>query len=329
MMEKGLFVAAVLAAAFVLDLVAGDPEGMPHPVRWIGRLVSALESVVRRVARTPRGLRLGGAAMALVAVAVTYGAAAGALYLASTVSAALLFVLSVYLVWTGLAVRSLGREAAGVIRSLDDHGLGAARRSVARIVGRDTGDLSREEVLRATAETVSENTSDGCVAPLFYLAIGGPPLMLAYKAVNTLDSMVGYRCDRYRDLGRFAARLDDAVNYVPARLTALAMVAASLILGYDWRGAVRILARDGRRHPSPNAGLPEAAAAGALGLRFGGRASYGGVVSDKPSIGDDTAELGPGAVTSTVRLMQVATALVAAAVMAVWLWPGPFPVLVP
>jgi len=168
------------------------------------------------------------------------------------------------------------------------------------------------EVYRAVAETVAENTSDGVVAPLFYLAIGGPALMLAYKAVNTLDSMVGYKNEKYMDFGRASARLDDGANYLPARITAMIMVAVSFFLGYDWRGAYDTVLRDGSNHSSPNAGLPEAAVAGATGVRFGGPVSYGNKAEMKPFIGDGPLEHSPGTVATAIRILKFSsiTALV-------------------
>jgi adenosylcobinamide-phosphate synthase len=276
----------VIASAYVLDLVAGDPLILPHPVRWIGRAVSSLEGLLRRFSGTPSRERLAGI---VLAVGVTGGVYLGAYYLlrlAGAIYAPLHYMLYGYMVWTSLSIKSLGSEAVEVVRAIENGSIEAARRRLSRIVGRDTATLAEEDVLRAAIETVSENASDGIVAPLFYLAIGGAPLMLAYKAVNTLDSMVGYKDRRYIDFGRASARLDDAANYAPARLTAALMAVSSFVSGLDWRASARVALRDGRNHPSPNSGYPEAAAAGALGVRLGGGASYGGVWSPKPFIGD-------------------------------------------
>ncbi|MFQ5737193.1 MAG: adenosylcobinamide-phosphate synthase CbiB [Thermodesulfobacteriota bacterium] len=321
----GQFPPAVIIFAYLLDLAVGDPEGLPHPVRWIGRLVSGLERALRGAARTPALARLCGAVLAVVTVGVVYGAAFFALELARRYSAPAFYVVCAYIIWTSIAVTSLKGEAASVVRALKGNGgrgLFEARRALSRIVGRDTASLTEHEVLKAAVETVSENTSDGVVAPLFYLALGGPALMIAYKAVNTLDSMVGYRNERYRDFGWFSARLDDAANYVPSRLAAMLMVCASFILRYNWRRSLAVVARDGRNHPSPNSGFPEAAVAGALGIRLGGGARYGGVWSGKAYIGDGgdaggaggagEAAIGPGAVASSVRIMQASALLMVA-----------------
>lgn len=297
------FPPVILILAFALDLAIGDPERLPHPVRWIGRLIAFLEGVIRRFTSTPAQERLGGCVLAVATVAAAYAGALILLYFAYRYSQPLFHLLSIYIVWTSIAARSLKKEADGVMSALKERGIAEARSRLSRIVGRDTEDLSEEEVMRAVVETVSENTSDGVVAPLFFLAIGGPPLMLAYKAVNTLDSMVGYRNPRYIDFGRFPARLDDAANFIPARLSSLFIVLASMILGYNWRDAYRISRRDGRKHPSPNSGLPEAAVAGALGIRLGGQARYGGRISEKPRIGDRLRAIDARAVSASVNIM--------------------------
>lgn len=321
-MDMVIYMPLVLAAAFVLDYFVGDPEWLPHPVRWMGRLATFIEAQVRKRTSTPDGLRVGGVVLTVAVVAAAYVVTAVAIAVAARLSTLLAFALSVYFVWTGLAVRALGDSARAVVMALEGEGLDAARDRVGRIVGRDTSGLDRSGVLRAAAETVSENTSDGVVAPLFYLAIGGPPLMLAYKAVNTCDSMVGYKNDRYRYLGWFSARVDDIANFLPARVTALLLVVVSMVLGHDWRGALKVLFRDGGKHASPNAGWPEAAVAGSLHVRFGGNATYGGVVVEKPEIGEGPVKLDTASVLDTVRLMSFASAFMAGAVALVWLISG-------
>jgi adenosylcobinamide-phosphate synthase len=234
------------------------------------------------------------------------------LYLAYRYSTSLFLVVTVYMIWASISIKTLAREATGVLTSLEKHGLDGAlgaRKRLARIVGRDTGELDPEGVFKAATETVAENTSDGVIAPLFYLAIGGPALMLAYKAINTLDSMIGYKNERYINFGMAAARLDDAANYIPARITAALMVAAAAILKYDWRGAFAVTIRDGRKHPSPNAGVVEAAVAGALKVRFGGPIIYNGVLSEKPFIGDGPRAPDESTVVSSIRIMQTSALL--------------------
>jgi adenosylcobinamide-phosphate synthase len=271
-----------------------------------------VEGVLRRAVGRSRGteLKVAGVVLVVVIVAGAYLAAFAALSLGDWVIPGGRALLSVYIVWTCISVRSLADEANGVLEAMGRGDIETARKRLSRIVGRDTTDLVPAEICRAASETVAENTSDGVVAPLFYLAIGGPALMLAYKAVNTLDSMTGYRDERYLDFGWCAARLDDAANYVPARITALFMVAAAYLLGYDWRGAMRTVERDGLNHSSPNAGLPEAAVAGATGVRFGGPATYGGVEEERPFIGEARVEHSADTVVAAIRILYL-TALIA------------------
>ena len=303
-----------LLFAFLLDLIAGDPERFPHPVRWMGRLITAAEGRIRKaMPATERGERLGGVLLWVAVVGAVYGVTLGVLYLSYKLSPTLTLVISVYLVWTCLSVKSLGDEAMGVAGALGQ-GIEEGRERLKRIVGRDTSGLKEEEVLRATVETVAENSSDGVIAPLFFLALGGPALMMAYKAVNTLDSMVGYKNGSYAHFGWFSARADDAANFIPARLTGALIVSASFILGYNWMKSAAILLRDGRKHPSPNSGVPEAAMAGALGLQLGGAASYGGGVSAKPLIGDLLCRFDGAMVASSVKVMRTAAVLMAGAV---------------
>ncbi len=310
-MEMTAFI-IILFAAFALDLVLGDPEPLPHPVRWIGSAVAYVEGVLRRAVGRSRGaeLKVAGVVLVIVVAGGTYLAACAALWAADWVIPGGRALLSVYIVWMSISVRSLADEAKGVLEAMDRGGIEAARERLSRIVGRDTAGLGPAEVYRAAAETVAENTSDGVVAPLFYLALGGPALMIAYKAVNTLDSMTGYRNERYIDFGWCAARLDDAANYIPARITALFMVAAAYILGYDWEGAMKTVERDGLSHSSPNAGLPEAAVAGAAGVRFGGPAAYGGIDEERPFIGEPRVEHSADTVVAAIRILYL-TALIA------------------
>jgi adenosylcobinamide-phosphate synthase len=204
-----------------------------------------------------------------------------------------------------------------VEKYLRDGYLKEARLNLSLVVGRDTDSLDEDEARRATIETLAENLSDGLIAPLFYLALGGPVLAWGYKAVNTLDSMIGYKNERYLDLGRFSARLDDAANYIPARLAALLLILAARLLKYDWRRARAVWARDGRLHPSPNSGQPEAAMAGALNIRLGGPSYYGGALSDKPFINQDSAQAGPEDFEAAQRLVVGASLLMLALVLAV------------
>jgi len=261
-----------LLAGVALDLAIGDPRWFPHPVRGFGWLAAQLERFWRWTNLPPR--------------------LAGVLFCLTSVGAACLVVLgtlpyaAVFWIWACLAIRDLDVEAGRVLARLQAQDLPAARAMLARIVGRDTEDLDEPEILRAVIETVAENLSDAVVAPLFYLALAGPAGMAAYKAINTLDSIAGYRNERYRLFGWAAAKLDDAANFAPARLTAALVWAAAWLLRYDARRSVRVTLRDARRQPSLNAGYPEAAVAGALGVRLGGTNYYDKVAAAKACLGD-------------------------------------------
>ena len=266
-----------LLAAVALDLAFGDPRSMPHPIRGVGWLVGCAETFWRWT-RIP--LRLAGALMWFSVAGVT-----------TMIVWVTLPWLNVYWVWVFLALRGLDSESTNVVRALECGDVLGARAKVAMIVGRDTEELDEPEILRAVIETVSENTSDAVVAPLFYLLLGGPVAMALYKAANTMDSIVGYRNERYREFGWFAARMDDLLNLIPARLTAALVWFSALLLRLDARRSLRVTLRDGLSHPSPNAGYPEAAYAGALGVRLGGLNTYSGVASCKAYLGDPVRSL--------------------------------------
>jgi len=265
-----------LLAAYALDWIAGDPESMPHPVRLIGAAISHGERLLRCSARPEIELRQGSL--------LTAAAVSGAWAIARVVRNAGP-IAEILLGWTTLATRDLLDESAAVIQAVEAGDLPQARLLLSRIVGRDTHSLDAPDILRAVIETLAEGLCDGVVAPLMYLALGGVPAAFAYKAINTLDSMIGHPEPPYRYFGRVAARLDDAGNFVPARVTATAICVAALLMKHDARQAWRIFLRDGSHHPSPNAGRPEAAMAGALGVRLGGMNYYGGEPSPKPVLG--------------------------------------------
>jgi adenosylcobinamide-phosphate synthase len=216
---------------------------------------------------------------------------------------------SALFLWSTISIRSLDRAAREILGLLRRGDLATARRRLSLIVGRDTERLGAAEITRATVETVAESISDGVIAPLFYFLLGGAPLACAYRAVNTLDSMVGYRSERYRDFGMAAARLDDVANFLPARLTALLLVGSALLLGLDWRQAWRIAWRDGARHPSPNSGYTEAAVAGALGVQLGGLNYYQGQPSLRPRLGEPATALEPGHIAGAIRMLYGAVAI--------------------
>lgn len=294
-----------LLAGWLLDLMLGDPAWLPHPVVGFGRLIAFGEKRLNRGSHR----KLKGALMAVVLIVLVFAltwAACHAWHLLALTSAAGTVVstlLDAVLIFFCLAGTTLIREVREVFRAVD-RSVEEGRRQVARIVGRDTSELSAQEVRTAALETLAENLSDGVIAPLFWLAVGGIPAMMAYKMVNTLDSMIGYRTSRYRDFGCVAARIDDAANYIPARLTALLMVAAAgrpQLAGFVWR--------NGRRHASPNSGYPEAALAGILDCRFGGPHYYFGELTDKPYIGENDRQLTTADMQQAVRINRTAEAL--------------------
>ena len=275
-----------LLAACLADLAFGDPEWMPHPVRLFGAFIACGETILRRIARSERALFCSGA---LLVLALTSGVAVGTwviLKVLSRVSPAAGVVLTLYLAYSALSIRGLDRAGNKVIAALRKQDTQGARSLLAMIVGRDTHALSEQEIVRAVIETVAENCCDGAVAPLFYLMIGGVPGALTYKAINTLDSMIGYKNERYLHFGKFAARLDDAANFVPARLTVVLVSLSAWLLRLRWRDSLCIVRRDAHLQPSPNSGYPEAAFAGALGIQLGGLNFYGGRPSEKARLGD-------------------------------------------
>lgn len=288
-MTDRLELLAVVALGFLLDQVLGDPHWLYHPVRLIGAYISFLEKGIRKLfGEGESALLVGGVVLVVLVTGTTAVVSGGILYTCGRISPWLRFLASVILCYQLFAVKSLKNESMKVYRELKKDDLEAARYAVSMIVGRDTQVLDATGVAKAAVETVAENTSDGVIAPLIYLAIGGPILGFMYKAINTMDSMVGYKNDKYMYFGRCAAKLDDVVNYIPARISALLMIAVSFLPGkaYDGKGAWRIWRRDRRKHASPNSAQTEAVCAGSLGVQLAGDASYFGKIVKKPTIGD-------------------------------------------
>lgn len=314
--------AGELLLAAALDAVIGDPRAVPHPVRLMGRCIAWYELVVRRQAQKPRILLMAGVGLAVGLPAAVFCLTSVLLSLAELVHEWVRSAVTIWLASTTLAARDLWDHIRAVERPLLAGDLPAARRAVAMIVGRDTVHLSDSEVSRATVETIAESTADGVIAPLFYLALGGAPLALAYKAMNTLDSMVGHRDERYRDFGWASARLDDVANWIPARLTAgLLIVGATLLPSRSYHGSRGwlVFRRDGGNHPSPNSGRPEAAMAGLLGVQLGGTNFYDGVPEKRPFLYPEGRAAEPRDIVSASRLMVVATFL-GVALAAGWTW---------
>ncbi|NBH73537.1 cobalamin biosynthesis protein CobD [Clostridiaceae bacterium] len=309
---------------FLLDQWIGDPEGWWHPIRAIGWLVGRMERLLRRVFPAGKAgeLAAGGVLAVLVPVAAG-GAAAAVLAVAGRIHPAARFLVMCVMDGQILAAKSLKTESAKVYDALKDKEAEKARQAVSRIVGRDTERLSEEGIIKAAVETVAENTSDGVIAPLFYLFLGGPVLGFAYKAVNTMDSMVGYKNETYLYFGRAAAKSDDFVNLVPARLAAFFLIGAAWLLpGFDGRGAWRIWCRDRHCHKSPNSAQGEAACAGALGIELAGPAWYFGVLHEKPVIGDRTRKAAAEDIVRVNRLMTAGSWMALAAGLVVFLAPA-------
>ncbi|MCR3922403.1 MAG: adenosylcobinamide-phosphate synthase CbiB [Firmicutes bacterium] len=295
--------------AFLLDAVMGDPRWLPHPVVKIGHLISALEDRLRKPASSSHQLMLVGALLVVIVLAVSFFAAWLFIYGSSLLHPLVGSVVTVLLLATTLAARCLHEAAAAIIVPLRSHDLPAARQAVAMVVGRDTAAMDEHEVARAAVETIAENTVDGVTAPIFYALIGGAPLALLYKAINTMDSMLGYKNDRYLYLGRVAAKLDDVANWLPARLTVPAMLIAAAFLRLNVRTAVCAMWRDSRNHPSPNSGFAEATTAGALGITLGGENRYFGYTTSRPLLWSKGRKPNTDDISSAAILMRVTSAV--------------------
>ncbi len=279
--------ALALILGFLIDLFVGDPRFLYHPVRMIGNGISFLEKRLRKIfPDTPGGERIGGLFLVILICMVSGGIPFLLLYGAYHVHTGLGLALETFWCYQMLAAKSLKEESMRVYEELKEGNLEQARYAVSMIVGRDTENLTPEGVTKAAVETVAENTSDGVLAPMFYMALGGAPLLFLYKSVNTMDSMVGYKNEKYLNFGRCAAKLDDVANYFPARISAWLMIAASYMGGFDGKNARKIFFRDRYRHASPNSAQTEAVMAGALHIQLAGNAWYFGEFYEKPTIGD-------------------------------------------
>lgn len=313
-MEERIF---IIFCGFVLDLIFGDPLWLWHPVMGIGKVITWTDRFLRKTGNireereADRGKkRAAGVVLVLVTLTISVAVPALLLYAAGQIHPWLKTGLSCIMCYQLLAAKSLRVESMKVYDALRQGDLAAARYAVSMIVGRDTQNLDEEGVAKAAVETVAENTSDGVIAPLLYMLAFGVLGGFFYKAVNTMDSMVGYKNDKWRYMGTAAARLDDAANFFPARIAAVAMIGAAFLLGMDGRGAARIYGRDRYRHASPNSAQTEAVCAGALGVRLAGDASYFGKLTHKPTIGDAGRKVEPEDIRRANRLMYAASAMV-------------------
>lgn len=281
---KGFILNLPMLIGFIIDIFLGDPYSLPHPVRLIGTLISRLEKFVRS---RFKNLRKGGIFLALTVILLSAGVPFACLLFAYKINTILGIVVESVLCYYLTAAKCLRDESMKVYHAISENDTEKARKAVSMIVGRDTDVLDEKGIIKAAVETVAENTSDGVTAPIIYISLGGAALGFFYKAVNTMDSMIGYKNEKYADIGRFAARLDDFLNYIPSRLTALAMILSAHLLRLDGKNAFQIWKRDRRKHASPNSAQTESVCAGALDIRLAGDAYYFGELHKKEFIGDD------------------------------------------
>ena len=281
---KGFIYALPMFVGFVIDIFVGDPYNFPHPIRAIGTLIAKLEKFVRE---RFKNLRKGGVFLALTVLIASTLVPLAVLFVCYKINIYLGLAVESVMCWQLVAARCLQKESMKVCRAVEEKDIEKARQAVSMIVGRDTDVLDETGIVKAAVETVAENTSDGVAAPIMYIALGGAPLGFFYKAANTMDSMIGYTNEKYIDIGRFAAKLDDVLNFIPSRLTALVMILSAYMLGADGKNAARIWKRDRRKHASPNSAQTESVCAGALDIRLAGDAYYFGELHKKEFIGDD------------------------------------------
>ncbi len=295
-----------IAIAFIADLLLGDPKGYPHPVKIIARLAYGTEKLSRRILSNQK---LAGIITTIIVLVTSFLMVWLMILGFSYIHPSLGLVASIFFIYTTLSVRSLFDESRPIFQHLRKNNINKARESLSRIVGRDTTHLEEDQIVRATVETVAESTVDGIIAPLFFAVLGGAPLAIAYKAINTMDSLFGYKNETYRDFGWAPARFDDLANWLPARLSMPIIALGAILSGLNGKKAWAIARRDGRKHPSPNSGIPEAAMAGALGVQLGGISYYSGIENKKPLLGDPDQKLQFPNIVQSQKLMFVSAFL--------------------
>lgn len=315
-----LFICSTVALFFgiLLDFILGDPHGWWHPVIGIGKIITKTEKIVRNIfPKTKKGERVGGIVLAVVVILLSVAIPAVLLYAAYRLHPIVGMVLEAVMCYAMLAAKSLKTESMKVAEALEQDGLEAGRKVVSMIVGRDTERLDETGVIKAAVETVAENTSDGVIAPLIFMGIFGALGGFFYKSINTMDSMIGYKNEKYQYLGTAAAKLDDVVNFIPARISAMMMILSAFLCGMDGKGAFRIFKRDRYNHASPNSAQTESVMAGALGVQLAGDAWYFGVKHEKPTIGDAKRTVELLDIRRSNRLMYATTVLTALVVMGI------------
>lgn len=297
-----------ILAAVILDWVIGDPYWFPHPIKYIGKLIKALEGFGRKYIKDNKIMKLYGGLIVIIVAFVSF--IIPFIILKNIKNIPILFhIINILILWTTLAARCLHSEAKKVYTALKEKGIEEARIKLSYIVGRDTSQLNEGEIIRADVETVAENTSDGVIAPIIFAIIGGAPLAMLYKAINTMDSMLGYMNEKYRFIGFFPAKTDDIFNFIPARITGVLLTLVSPIVGGNIFKSINIMCRDRKNHKSPNCAYPEAAVAGALKIQLGGINTYFGEVLIKPTIGDRIKELSKDDIVATIKLMYASEVL--------------------
>ncbi len=296
----------IFIGAIFIDLLIGDPDYLTHPVVYIGRLIERLEQLLYPLSSTPGVRFIAGSITTLIVVGLSYGVAYLAIKASFHINYWLGILVSTWIFSTTIATTSLKKAALAIYTPLMERDLSRARHYLSHVVGRDTQDLEESEIARGAIETVAENTVDGIIAPLFYGLLGGPALAMAYKAVNTLDSMIGYKNEKYLHYGRFAARLDDVANYIPARITGLCLIVSSMLLRLSWQQGLSSWRKYAHLHPSPNGGIPESVVAGVLGIRLGGLNSYFGQPQFRAYMGESGKDIEAQHIKATVTLMYYA-----------------------
>ncbi len=297
----------ILPAAVILDLLIGDPRIYPHPVVLIGRLINFLEVKLKNSSERSNIQKIKGIILVVMVLLVTFMITYLMIFIFSTINYYLGIIVKIFILYTTLAIKGLRKSAIEIFNQLFEGNLEGARSSLNMIVGRDTDKLKEEDIIRGTIETAAENTSDGIIAPLFYFVLGGPTAAVLYKAVNTMDSMLGYKNDEYQNFGWASARLDDLVNYLPARLTAILIIFSSYIYKKDYKKSFKTVISDATKHVSPNAGYPESAIAGALNIQLGGVNYYFGKESKKALLGDKIVGFKIKHIKETINLMIIST----------------------
>jgi adenosylcobinamide-phosphate synthase len=302
-----------ICIALVVDFILGDPYWFPHPVRFIGKYISLFQNLIKKMNLKDMALKVAGIVLTITTVCLCFGVTYFLLKVSKSISIYLYIIVNIFIMWTTIAAKCLASEGLKIYKILKQGNIAKARKQLSYIVGRDTENLNEKQIAKAVIETISENCSDGIIAPLFYMFIGGAPLAMAYKAVNTLDSMVGYKEGMFLNFGWASAKFDDIVNFIPARITGIMMVIAAFVLRYDYKNSAIVFMKDRKKHSSPNSAHPEAAVAGALGIELGGTNYYFGKPVKKPTIGFNKNDLQVEYIKDSIKLMYGSYILSAAA----------------